>query len=94
MSDNTVLLNNRKLKTVINSSLSESSIKVGILLKEAKQRLHTIKRARGCNCKKGPQRSIVYQDVMTQLKSMDAADLESLKQHLNATTLIIGTRHV
>ncbi len=91
MSDKTVLINKAKLRELIGSTLADQTThKVGLLLNNAKQRLASIKAAGGCNCRKGPQRSIVYQEVLTQLKSMGTADLHDLKQYLNATTLNLG----
>ena len=94
MSDKTVLINKAKLRELIGSAMADQTThKVGLLLNNAKQRLASIKATGGCNCHKGPQRSIVYQDVLTQLRGMDIADLYELKQHLNATTLMLGNGH-
>ena len=91
MSGKTVLLNTPKLLEVIDSPFADQvDHKVGLLLNNAKQRLKQLKNTKGCNCKKGPQRSIVYEDVKTQLKNMDPSELDVLKQYLGARKLNLG----
>jgi hypothetical protein len=90
MSGKIVLINRTKVKTLIMSDLANTSSTVGKLFKQAQVKLNSIAKSGGCGCKKGPKRNIVYEDILNQLRNLDADKLDIIKQHLNATTLNLG----
>lgn len=90
MSGKVVLVNRSKIKSLIHSPLADTSTTTGRMFKKAQEKLASIAGAGGCNCKKGPKRNAVYDDVLTQLRGLNADKLSTIKDYLNATTLNLG----
>lgn len=94
MSDSKVVLVNRALihklleqRPTLHSPSLEAILSSGI------RRLQDISKLPGCKCKRGPKKSKVYDDILTQLRQLPLEDIEPLKAHFNATTLNLGKGH-
>jgi hypothetical protein len=91
MSGKTVLMNKPKVRELITSPLADNlNHPVGVILNGARSRLQAVNDARGCSCKKGPKRQVIYTDVLSQLKALDVDKLTILKNYVNATILNFG----
>lgn len=91
MSGKTVLVNIGKIKEIINASISKHmGDKLRPLLKNAQIQIQAIDRKPGCKCRRGPEKATIYMGLLSTLRGMTPEELQPLKAHLGADTLILG----
>jgi len=90
---NVVLINRAKLKTLIQSYVTDGDHPLAQIFLEGKRRIEAVLTLPGCKCKHGRKRNEVYDDILLQLRHLTLTEIEPLKAHLNATTLNLGKGH-
>ena len=94
MSDNTTMLVNRNVvRKLLTDSPTFTKRPLDAILTAAIRQLDHISKLPGCNCKKGPKKRQVYDNVQEQLRTLSASDIAPLKAHLGATVLNFGKGH-